>query len=42
MPIWKMEQGGKRDVEVGTGTVEFIKNQVVPHFIKYIRGSNGI
>ena len=24
MPIWKMEQGGKRDVEDGTGTVERI------------------
>ena len=22
MPLWKMEQGGKRDVESGTGTVE--------------------
>ena len=27
MPIWKMEQGGKRDVEVGTGTVEGVKNE---------------
>ena len=25
MPIWKMEQGGKRDVEDGTGTVERVK-----------------
>jgi len=42
MPIWKMEHGGKRDVGDRAGTVEFIKNQVVPFFIKYIRGSNGI
>ena len=33
MPIWKMEQGRKRDVEGRAGTVEFIKNQVVPSLL---------
>jgi hypothetical protein len=25
MPIWKMEHGGKRDVEDGAGTVEGVE-----------------